>query len=132
MIALGCIPFNLTIAPKREFIVVTTGNEPIEGALARQIWYQYSLGYRKEEDLRSDSIGKVLFPKRVVRTTLLSMVSGAIAKIAWLTINASLRSTDSIVVLVEGHDSMWCYDGIGLESGVVAFGEQDGTMLDLD
>lgn len=115
------IPFELTISQKREFVVIGANNKPIEGALSKQVWYQYSLNHRKDVEVKSDSLGKILFPKRVVRTNLISIISGAVARIIEYKIDANIGSTDTIGVFVEGQNWQWFYDGAGLESGVVRF-----------
>lgn len=54
LLAVSFVPYNLTIASKREFTILASGNEPIENALAKQVWDQYGLHYTDEEELRSD------------------------------------------------------------------------------
>jgi hypothetical protein len=124
VVTLSCIPFNLTVSPKREFVVLNIDDEPIKGALAKQVWYQYSLSSTKEVEVRSDLDGKIIFSRRVVKTNLLALISGAISKIWELKLDANVGSTDTVGVFVEGHNWKWFYDGIGLESGVIRFSEQ--------
>jgi hypothetical protein len=117
------VPFNLTISAKREFMVVNSNYEPIKGALAKQIWDQFSLNYTEEVEQRSNSNGMISFPKRTIKTCLLSLISGAVMKIIEFKHHANVGSTDSIGVFLHGHDWKWFYNGVGLESGVVKFGD---------
>jgi hypothetical protein len=121
LLVFSYMPFNLTIAPKREFTVLDSSDRPVGNALAKQAWYQYSLRYTEEAELRSDINGKISFPRRVVKTSLVSLISKGIGKIIEYKLDASIGSTDTIGVFVEGHDWKWFYDGIGLDSGVVKF-----------
>ena len=115
------VPFDLTISPKREFVVVNTDDKPIEGVIAKQVWYQYSLNYTKESEIRSNSSGHIHFPKRKVKTNLLSIIFGAISRTVKYKIDANVGSTDTIGVSVDGRKWKWFYDGIGLESGSIKF-----------
>jgi hypothetical protein len=115
------VPFDLIVSPKREFVVMNANDKPIEGVVAKQVRYQYSLNYTKEAETISDHSGHIRFPKRKVKTNLLSIVFGAVLRIVEFKIDANVGSTDTIGVSVDGHKWKWFYDGIGLESGSIKF-----------
>ena len=117
-------PFRLTIADKREFRVVDENATPVSGALARQVWYQYSLGHRSEETRKADADGYILLPKRAIYTNLILLISGALYKIINYSINASFESSDSIGVYADGYEWRWFYDGKGLEKKLVVLKHQ--------
>ena len=75
--ALGCLaillyPFQTTVVPEQQVLVVTRDMRPLSGVLVRQIWQHYSLEHRgHEEDLRTNGGGRVTFPTRTIRASLL-------------------------------------------------------------
>lgn len=65
-------PFQSTIVPAQNVLVVTEDWRPIEDASVRQIWQHYSLESRShEEDLRTGPDGRLTFPRRTIRASLL-------------------------------------------------------------
>lgn len=65
-------PFKSTIVPSQNVLVITEDGRPVQNASVRQIWQHYSLESRShEEDLRTGSNGRVTFPQRTVRASLL-------------------------------------------------------------
>lgn len=117
-------PFKFTIADEREFRVVDENGTPVSGALARQVWYQYSLRFQREENRKADSDGYIRFPKRVVDTSLIDLLSGAISKIIELKIDAGISSSDLIGVHADGYEWSWFDDGEGLEKKLVVLKRQ--------
>ncbi len=75
--ALGCVaillyPFQTTVVPARQVVVVTEDVRPLSDVLVRQSWQHYSLErYGHEEDLRTDEGGRATFPTRRIRANLL-------------------------------------------------------------
>ena len=117
-------PFRLTIADEREFRVVDENATPVSGALARQVWYQYSLGLQSEETRKADADGYILLPKRAIYTNLILLISGALYKIIKYKIDAGIESSDSIGVYADGYEWRWFYDGKGLEKKLVVLKRQ--------
>jgi hypothetical protein len=117
-------PFRLTIADEREFRVVDENGTPVRGAIARQTWYQYSLGYRSEENYKADADGYILLPKRAIYTNLTFLLLGAIGEIIVYKIHASIESSDSIGVHADGYEWRWFHDGKGLEKKLVVLKRQ--------
>lgn len=113
------MPFNFMISPPRVFKVVDARGVPIEDALVKQIWDQYSLDYSMESEHRTDSEGVVFLPRRVVKTRLIDLLRGGIMNIIEYKIHAAIGSYDSVAVSVPGHKWKWFYNGEGLESGIV-------------
>lgn len=75
-ISLGCVillyPFESTVAPSESVLVVTEDWRPIQDTTVRQIWQDYSLESRgHEEDLKTDENGRVAFPRRTIRASVL-------------------------------------------------------------
>ena len=110
------MPFNLLISKERCLIVTDKNNTPLTKAVVRQIWYQYSLNIRGEVDLIVNQDGEVVLKKRVVKTTLISLVTGAIKEFNKVGIDASFGSNDSIGVLAEGYENKWIHNGEGLKN----------------
>jgi hypothetical protein len=113
------IPFDLVIAPKREFRVTDSKGNPITDAIVRQIWHQYSLGVRGQIDLRSNLKGEVSLERRVVRTNLIALIGGGIKEYKEVGIHASVGSWESVGIFVNGVQDKWIHDGKGLETGTV-------------
>lgn len=116
-------PFNLTMAPRRDLIIVNSKGTPIP--FVRQIWHQYSLNVHGEEDFFIFSNNHVSLPKREVKTNLLSIIIGAFRETRQLLIHASYRSSESIGVFATGYQNAWFYNGKGLDQGKVILVEGD-------
>lgn len=64
-------PFESTIVPSRNVLVLTDSGRPIQDVSVRQIWQHYSLETSShEEELRSGPNGRVTFPRRTIRASL--------------------------------------------------------------
>jgi len=118
-----CIPFDLVMAPKREFRIIDSNGNSITDAVVRQIWHQYSLGIREQIDLRPNLKGEVLLQRRVVKTNLITLIYGGIKQYKELGIHASVGSWESIGIFVNGLQDKWIHDGKGLESGILVMGK---------
>ncbi len=117
-------PFRLTIADEREFRVVDENGTPVRGALAKQVWNQYSLSFESEETHKADADGYMRLPRRVIYTNLTFLLFGAIGEIIVYKIHASIESSDSIGVHAEGYEWRWFHDGKGLEKKLVVLKRQ--------
>jgi len=83
-------PFQTTVVPEQRALFVTNDMHPIKGALIRQSWQNYSLEREgHEEDLPTDSHGRVTFPKRTIRAPLIWRALGPLADIAGQGVHAS-------------------------------------------
>jgi hypothetical protein len=117
-ILLSLLPFELEMAPQRQFQIVDDHDRPLGPAVIRQIWYQYSLGERGEIETMADVSGKVLLPARVVRTSVLSLLIGAVREFREVGIHgASFISDDNIIVFVKGFPPHIYFAGKGLRGG---------------
>lgn len=120
LIILAFLPFNLVIAPERKLQILDNNGNPLSDVIVRQIWDQYSLGEHGRIDLKTDSEGKVVTPKRVVRTSIIALFRGGIKELKSLGIHASYDSSESIGIFVDGYPDKWFYDGKGLEAGKIS------------
>jgi hypothetical protein len=112
-------PFDFTISPERKFKVVGENGVPIPGSQVKQVWYQYSLGYRKEEIVLTDSEGFALLRRRGIKTRWIDLLTGALGKIVEYKIHASIGSADSVIINAFGYEAKWFFDGEGLGETVV-------------
>jgi len=96
-------PFESTIVPSQNVLVVTEAWNPIEGILVRQSWKNYSVEtYGHEQDLLTDERGRVSFPRRTVRANLLRRAFRPIANIIGQGIHASFGVYTDMIVLGDG------------------------------
>jgi hypothetical protein len=86
LVMLGVVilyPFKSTVVPSQSVLVTTKDMHPISNVLVRQIWQDYSLErYGHEEDLPTDAHGRVTFPTRTIRASLIWRLLGPLASIA--------------------------------------------------
>ena len=109
-IVLVLIPFKLTLAPERKITVLDTNEKPIREAIVRQVWYQYSLGVKGEEDFQTNSEGLVNLPKREVSTNIVKLFFGALNNFRKYFINAGYGSKESIGIFAKGYPDKWFHD----------------------
>lgn len=91
ILAVGLLfPFKKTLVPEQRVLVVTKEMRPIRNAMVRQSWQDYSLErYGHEEDRPTDENGRITFPTRTIRASLLWRVIGPLASIAGQGVHAS-------------------------------------------
>jgi len=83
-------PYETTVVPEQRALFVTNDMHPIKDALIRQSWQHYSLESEgHEEDLPTDSHGRVTFPKRTIRAPLIWRALSPLADIAGQGVHAS-------------------------------------------
>ena len=104
------IPFDMTIAPKREFTLIDSNGEVITRAQAIQTWYQYSLNYSESERIEAGEYGKIVFPSRILRVKSIDLISGAFTKILEYKLHASVTSSDTIAIFADGYNHKFIYD----------------------
>lgn len=110
LIVLSLVPFKLTVAPERNIKIQSSNEKPINEATVRQVWYQYSLDVKGEEDFKANSDGNVNLPKREVRTSIFKLFIGALNNFRRYFINAGYGSKESIGVFAEGYPDQWIHD----------------------
>jgi len=135
LLVLSLLPFELEMAPQRHFQVVDDHGRPLEAAVIRQIWDQYSLGERGEIEAKADSSGRVLLPARIIRTSVLSLLQGAVREIREVGIHgASFVSDDTVIILAEGFPPHIYFAGRGLGQGIAIIrkGRLDKTIIGSD
>ena len=83
-------PFESTIMPSQNVLVVTEDWRPIQDVAVRQIWQNYSLESRShEEDLRTGPNGRVTFPRRTIRASLVRRMAHPIWNLLTQGVHAS-------------------------------------------
>jgi len=83
-------PFESTVVPSKNVLVVTKDWRPIQGAAVRQIWQNYSLeSVGDQQDLRTDENGRVTFPRRTIRASVLKRIMHPIWNILRQGVHAS-------------------------------------------
>lgn len=83
-------PFKTTLVLEQRVLVVTRDMHPISNILVRQIWKDYSLETRgHEEDLPTDVNGRITFPTRTIRASLLMRIFGPLRSVLGQGVHAS-------------------------------------------
>ena len=103
LLSLLLYPFQTTVVPERNVLVVNQDMRPIKGVLVRQIWQHYSLERRgDEEDLLTDVGGRVTFANRTIRSNLVRRVLGPVVNILTQGVHASFGVRTDMQVLGDG------------------------------
>jgi len=123
------LPFNLTMAPSRNFTITNTKGTPIPCLIVRQHWDQYSLDVRGQEDFVHFSNNDVKLPKRELRTTVFSLVKGAIKQICELGLHAGFGSFESIGIFAKGYQHRWLHAGRGLDKNIVLLAKGESSQI---
>jgi hypothetical protein len=90
IVVLMLYPFKKTLVPEQHVLVTTKDMHPIVNVLVRQSWQDYSLeSAGHEEDLTTNTHGRVTFPTRTLRAPLIWRLLGPLASIAGQGIHAS-------------------------------------------
>lgn len=101
LIVTAIFPFELVMAPERKLQIIDTKGHPITDALIEQFWFQYSLGVHGDIRQKTDAEGVVVFPKRSVRTNIISLLRGALREFESIGIHASYGSDENIFILID-------------------------------
>ena len=128
------LPFELTMAPSRELVISDTKGGQIPCIVVRQIWHQYSLDVRGEEDFVLLLENRAFLPKRKISTNVLSIVAGAIKQFRELGVHASYFSDEMAGVFAKGCKDKWLYGGASPEKGqiVLSTGATPKIKMGLD
>ena len=113
------MPRAIILSPERELQITNSDGKPIQKAIIRQVWYQYSLGISEEEDFLSDPYGKVSLPERKIKTRNFDLLKGCISNFITYFINSSCSTRESIGIFSDGYEDIWFHDGDGLNNGIV-------------
>ena len=113
------IPRMIILSPARNFQITNLDGKPVQNAIVRQVWYQYSLNLDDKEDFLSGPSGKVTLPERKIKTRNYDLLKGCISNFKNYFINASCSTSESIGIFSEGYEDVWFYDGEGLNNGIV-------------
>ena len=113
------IPRMIILSPARELQITNLDGKPVQNAIVRQVWDQYSLRVNDEEDFLSGPSGKVTLPERKIKTRNYDLLKGCISNFKNYFINASCSTSESIGIFSEGYEDVWFHDGEGLNNGIV-------------
>jgi len=135
MVVIPFIPFELTLASQRKLRIIDANGMAIVNAKVRQIWGQYALNIHGEIDIYSGPSGEVFLPRRSVRTSIFSLVAGAIKGFSEYGLDAGFRSAEGIIIFANGFKDRWftsvSTDGLKeLNSGVVILEKGKGTEFE--
>jgi hypothetical protein len=96
-------PFKNGEVPEQHVLVVTEDWRPVEGALVRQSWKNYSLESEgHEEDFRTDNHGRVTLPKRTMRASILRRILHPIWNVLTQGVHSSFGIHTDVLELGEG------------------------------
>jgi hypothetical protein len=91
-------PFDITVVPEWRLRVVDQTGRPLRGNRVRESWSHYSLETQNhEEELLSDGDGYVQFPRRAIRTNLITWAAKFLASI--VNVNSSFGPSASVYYL---------------------------------
>lgn len=114
------LPYEITMAPERNIKVVDHNHNVLSNILVRQVWYQYAIDIKGEEDFITNAKGYVSLPKRSIKTNLWSLIVGGISNFSELSIHASFSSEENIGFFGKGFKNYWHYSDEGtIENGMV-------------
>ena len=121
-IALFLYPFESTVVPAKNVLVVTEDWKPIQDAMVRQSWKNYSLEYEgHEQDSRTDENGRVTFPRRTMRASILRRLVYPLWNLLRQGIHASFGVQTSMVPLGEVSEKPIGKNIVEARSGDVIF-----------
>ena len=93
-------PFSTTSVPAKTVLVISRDSKPVQGAKIRQIWQNYSIETTgHEEDLFTGEDGRVFFPPRTVRASLLQRAYRPLGNILTQGVHASFGVHTDILYL---------------------------------
>jgi hypothetical protein len=93
LIGLSLVQIESTTVPEWDLTVVDPQGKPIEGALVRESWQNYSFEEEGHEEQRhTDATGHVVFPSRTVKASALTRIVGPPWQFARQFIHASYGS----------------------------------------
>jgi hypothetical protein len=102
-VVLFIYPFKNGEVPEQHVLVVTEDWRPVEGALVRQSWKNYSVESQgHEEDFRTDDHGRVTLPKRTIRASILSRLLRPIWNVLTQGVHSSFGIHRDVLELGEG------------------------------
>jgi hypothetical protein len=103
------ITIESTVVPAWSIQVTDQQGNPIQGALVRQIWQNYSIEDQgHEQDLRSDNNGQVSFPRRTIRASIFTRTIHPILNALQQGVHASFGVDASIGAFADDRDG-WVY-----------------------
>ena len=121
------IPFDFEIAPERKLKITDESGQPVESAMARQIWYQYSLGVNGQADFKVNSEGAVTLPERSEWTSAIKLFLGGYKQFSDLGIHASYGSAERVAIFADKYEERWFRNGKGLERNIVTLSKEKGS-----
>ncbi|HEV2826446.1 MAG TPA: hypothetical protein VGW76_02500 [Pyrinomonadaceae bacterium] len=123
LIVLMVIPFEITVVPEWKLRVVDQTGQGLKGNRVRESWSHYTLETQShEEEQLSDANGYVQFPRRTIRTNIITWAAKFAARI--VNVHSSFGPSASAHYLGEytlASDQPWYEPGRPLASEIVVW-----------
>jgi len=100
-------PFKQTIAPEWTIHTLDANRRPLANITVREEWQQYSLENEgHEEDRLTDSVGRVQFPRRYLRSSIGQRLIGCLKQVMITGVHASCGANSYLVAFGKGVDTV--------------------------
>jgi len=105
-------PVESNVADEWRIRVVDVDGKAVSGVVVRQFWQHYSLeGNSHEEERLTDSSGRVVFPRRTIRASLIWRLMGPAWKVMQLGVHASFGPSSDAIAFTEGYEGSGRWEG---------------------
>ena len=112
VLAFCLAPINWPAAPRWDVLVVDELGKPVQGMTVRETWYNYSVDRGQgTEDRQSDVDGRVTFPARRSRYTVLRRSRGTLSALRHSTVPSSYGPHANVFAFGK------CLEGTAMTSG---------------
>lgn len=102
------VPYDQTIAPDWDVLVVDEHGTAVAGANVREFWQQYSVDDSfHEEILKTDDAGRVHFPTRTMHLSLFGNLAGCVQQVKRYFPHGSCGAHAMLVVYRKDYISDW-------------------------
>ncbi|MDQ6654121.1 MAG: hypothetical protein M3Y84_15450 [Acidobacteriota bacterium] len=119
-------PFETTVVPEWKLRVVDQTGQRMRGNRVRESWCHYTLETQcHEEELLSDGAGYVQFPRRAIRTNLITLAARFLARV--VNVHSSFGPSASVYYLGDYRlvsDEPWYAPGRPLATEIVVWRPQ--------
>jgi hypothetical protein len=118
LLVVAFFPVPGGVAPDWTVTTLDAFHKPLSGITVREVWQQYSLeGISHEEDLLTDSRGRVHFPRRQRWSSVAGRFLGCLRQVLSTGTEASCGAHAHLVAFGNGVDTM-DWEDVGQEEGI--------------